>query len=156
MVGETGLKLKIKKRMNRLIEDKIINFKKQNLLNKIDEVIINLGQSFQQLEIINKNIMKKQELKQLIKEVLLSEDIKDYLTYSEHPAGDPAAAAQKIIELSERYIKQVEKALALAGPFLAPGIRNESYKDLKKQWENMRLPKTPRTLKKSNGDYEIK
>jgi len=95
--------------------------------------------------------MKKTELKQLIKEVLLSEDINDYLKYHDVQAGDPALSASKIIELTEKYIKQVEKALSIAGPFLAPGVRNEAYKNLKGQWERMRLPKTP-ILRKNKDD----
>jgi hypothetical protein len=78
---------------------------------------------------------------------VVKEDLNHFAGYDEIKGGDPAASAQKIIQIVDRFIGQVERALKIAGPFLAPAIKIEALKELKSKWEGIKLPKANFTPK---------
>lgn len=94
--------------------------------------------------------MEKNELKQIIKEVLneseyitgqllVREDVEKFLKYDQGPDDDPKLAAEKIISLTEKYFRSIRNALKLAGPYLSPAIKQELIKDIRKRFDNLKV-----------------
>ena len=78
-------------------------------------------------------------LKTSVNETILKEDINRFLSYDPTTSGDPKLAAQKIIAFTEAYIKSINRALKIAGPFLSAAIKAELWKDLKKKFEGIKV-----------------
>jgi hypothetical protein len=83
--------------------------------------------------------MKKEELKQLIKEIIISEDLSRFRNYDDYEHGDPKQVAEKLIVLTEKYLKSISRAFKQAGPFLSPSIKAELWGDLKKKFDEIKV-----------------
>jgi hypothetical protein len=59
--------------------------------------------------------------------------------YDNYQHGNPKKAAQQIYDLTVNYLDNIEKNLELAGSFLAPAIKDELEKMLKKNFSRIKI-----------------
>jgi len=95
--------------------------------------------------------MKREELKTLIKEVLINdhliikEDLNRYIdekgkaTYDDYKYGDIVSTAEKLSLLTERYFKSVERELKKAGTFLSPAMKNDLWQTIKTKFNQLKI-----------------
>lgn len=76
---------------------------------------------------------------------VIKEDLNRYVdekgksTYDDYKYGDIVNTAEKLILLTDRYFKSVERELKKAGSFLSPAMKNDLWQTIKNRFNQLKL-----------------
>lgn len=76
---------------------------------------------------------------------VIKEDLNRYVdekgksTYDDYKYGDIVSTAEKLILLTDRYFKSVERELKKAGTFLSPAMKNDLWQTIKNSFNQLKL-----------------
>jgi hypothetical protein len=87
--------------------------------------------------------MKKEEVKQIIREIITEDlsrysDAKNKPEFNEFKHGDLVASAEKMQELTERYFKNIEREFHKADPFIKMSLKGDLWNTIKQRFGQLK------------------